>query len=244
MNNKRYAVVDALRGLALLNMIVYHVIWDLVYLFDFNWQWYQSDAAYVWQQGICWTFIFLSGFCHPFSRHNLKRGAWVFLAGAVISIATILFMPESPVLFGILTLLGSSMLIAALLNPLLKRCNAAVGLLVCFLLFFFTRHISSGYLGFGGWQLIKLPENLYSSYLTAYLGFPMDSFYSTDYFALLPWFFLFTAGYFLNHLLSQKTLSACLGPSRLKPVEWAGRHSLYIYMLHQPIIYLLLIILL
>ena len=33
-NEKRYALLDSLRGLLLLEMIVYHFFWDLVYLFE------------------------------------------------------------------------------------------------------------------------------------------------------------------------------------------------------------------
>ena len=63
MKKIRYRKLDAIRGIALINMIAYHAIWDLVYLYGFQWDWYQSEIGYIWQQGICWTFIFLSGFC-------------------------------------------------------------------------------------------------------------------------------------------------------------------------------------
>lgn len=53
MTEKRYAVLDGIRGFALLNMIVYHAVWDFVYVLDFRWQWYRSEAAYIWQQYIC-----------------------------------------------------------------------------------------------------------------------------------------------------------------------------------------------
>lgn len=46
MTAKRYSALDGIRGLALLNMIAYHAVWDLVYLFDFHLQWYQSEGAY------------------------------------------------------------------------------------------------------------------------------------------------------------------------------------------------------
>lgn len=60
----RYALLDEIRGLALVNMVVYHAVWDLVYLFACDWDWYQSGiAAFLWQQMICRTFILLSGFC-------------------------------------------------------------------------------------------------------------------------------------------------------------------------------------
>ena len=85
MKKIRYRKLDAIRGIALINMIAYHAIWDLVYLYGFQWDWYQSEIGYIWQQGICWTFIFLSGFCCSLGSNPIKRGLTVFLAGAVIT---------------------------------------------------------------------------------------------------------------------------------------------------------------
>ena len=84
MTATRYYALDGIRGLALLNMITYHAVWDLVYLFDINLQWYQSEGAYIWQQCICWTFIFLSGFCEPLGKKKLKRGIIIFSLGFLI----------------------------------------------------------------------------------------------------------------------------------------------------------------
>lgn len=47
MKSGRYFALDGIRGLALLNMIAYHAVWDLVYLFGFDLQWYQSEGAYI-----------------------------------------------------------------------------------------------------------------------------------------------------------------------------------------------------
>lgn len=45
---QRYPVFDTLRGLTLLSMLFYHGIWDLVYLYGFDWQWYKGEYAYIW----------------------------------------------------------------------------------------------------------------------------------------------------------------------------------------------------
>ena len=39
MEDQRYAVIDAVRGFAIVNMIAFHAVWDLVYLYDVDWQW-------------------------------------------------------------------------------------------------------------------------------------------------------------------------------------------------------------
>lgn len=49
----RSGTLDSLRGLTLVSMIAYHTCWDLVYLYGFDWGWYRSFQAYVWQQSIC-----------------------------------------------------------------------------------------------------------------------------------------------------------------------------------------------
>ena len=72
----RYALLDELRGLDLISMMLFHVCWDLVFLFDVNMRWYAGTPGRLWQQTICWVFILLSGFCAPFGRHMLP---WLFL---------------------------------------------------------------------------------------------------------------------------------------------------------------------
>ena len=59
----RLHLLDSLRGLALLNMIAYHALYDVVYIFGHPMGWYQGWPGYLWQQCICWCFILLSGFC-------------------------------------------------------------------------------------------------------------------------------------------------------------------------------------
>lgn len=240
MNTKRYYILDGIRGFALVNMLIYHGVWDLVYMFECDWQWYRSELAYAWQQYICWTFIFLSGFCFPFGKKKLKRGLIVFLSGSLISIVTLVAMPENRVIFGILTLIGSCMLLMIPLEQILKKVPPVIGLLFGFMLFFFTRNVNQGCLGFGDFRLAALPDYWYRNLLTTYLGFPTLDFYSTDYFSLFPWIFLFATGYFANCFLRQKNLLFHLQPCKIKPLEWLGQHTLGIYIVHQPLIYLVL----
>lgn len=112
MNSKRYTVLDALRGLTLISMILYHAVWDLIYIFGMDMTWYQSPVAYVWQQSICWTFILLSGFCWSMGCNKWKRGLLVLGASVLISIVTIILMPENRILFGVLSAIGTSMAVS------------------------------------------------------------------------------------------------------------------------------------
>ena len=198
----RYALLDELRGLDLVSMMLYHACWDMMFLFGIWMDWYAGMPGRLWQQTICWVFILLSGFCVPLGHRTLKRGAQVFAAGALVTVVTLVFMPEDRVVFGVLTFLGSAMLLTGVLEPLLKKIPPAAGLAVSAVLFALTYHLDERWLGFGGLRL-ALPDAWYANYFTAFFGFLPFDFYSTDYFALLPWLFLFWAGYFLHGVVGR-----------------------------------------
>lgn len=166
----RYALLDELRGLDLVSMMLYHGCWDLVNLFGIQADWYYGLPGHLWQQSICWVFILLSGFCVQLGHHTLRRGAQVFGAGALVTAVTLLFMPEDRVIFGVLTLLGSAMLLTGLLEKPLRHIPPAAGFAISAVLFALTRNVSAGYLGFGSLRL-WLPQTLYANCVTAYFGF-------------------------------------------------------------------------
>ena len=194
-----------------------------------------NAGASVAEQTICWVFILLSGFCAPFGRHMLRRGVTVFAAGALVTAVTLVFMPEGRIIFGVLTFLGTAMLLTGVLEPLLKKVMPTVGLTVSAVLFAVCYPVGLGWVGLGGWKLM-LPQSLYANYFTAFFGFYPDWFYSTDYFALLPWLFLFWAGYFLHGVVGRARMEP-LRRSVCPALGWMGRHSLLLYLLHQPVIY-------
>ena len=83
-----------------------------------------------------------------------------------------------------------------------------------------------------------LPETLYRNLFTAYLGFPPPSFYSTDYFSLIPWAFLYLCGYELHRIAREKgVLASQVFKKEIRPLSFLGRNSLTIYLLHQPLLY-------
>lgn len=189
-----------------------------------------------------------------------KRGLLVYGAGMVISLATVLVMPSAKVMFGVLTLLGSCMILMIPFHLIGQNVNAYLGVIVSFGLFLFTYPVNRGYFGLGMQKIIELPKNWYANAFTTYLGFMEKGFFSTDYFSLLPWFFLFVTGYFLYYIVfgkqksnsfayldgksqpsrMQRTAVRILGTSICPPLGWIGKRALIIYMLHQPIIYLVL----
>lgn len=231
---KRQVWLDTIRGAALVNMIAYHGCWDLVWIFGADMPWYRGFGAHVWQQGICWTFLLLSGYCWSLGRRRLWRGLASFGGGALVTAATFFLMPENLVFCGVLTLLGTAALLLAALEPLARRIPARAGLAGSFCLFLLLRDVNSGWLGFEGTRIAPLPGWLYRNHISACLGFPPAGFFSTDYFSLLPWFFLFLTGYFLYRLRPER--EGC-GGRPIPLVTAMGRHSLVIYLVHQPLVY-------
>lgn len=53
----RYRLLDELRGLDLISMMLYHGMWDVVFLFGVAQKWYTGRPGFVWQQSICWGII-------------------------------------------------------------------------------------------------------------------------------------------------------------------------------------------
>ncbi len=233
----RLAGLDTIRGITLLSMMLYHTCWDLVFLFGKKIPGYSGLGGYVWQQSICWTFILLAGFCWSLGSHHLKRGLIVFGSGILITFVTLLVMPESRVIFGVLTLIGSCMLLLIPMEKLLLKLRAEIGLAGSFLLFLLFRNVNTGYLGFENWNILKLPDGFYENLFTTYLGFPQKGFFSADYFSLLPWFFLFLTGFYLYQLVQKNHMMEKLFSWRVPGFDVIGRHSLLIYLLHQPVVF-------
>ena len=219
----RIQFLDALRGICILSMAAYHTMWDCVNIIGVDAPWFNGSFAYIWHLG----------------KKKIKRGITVFICGAVVSIVTYFFMPEDIIIFGVLTLIGTCMLITALTEKTINKIPPAVGMILNFLLFAIFKNISKGYIGLFNLHLTKLPEWLYSNYFTAFLGMPYSGFRSADYYPLLPWIFLFLTGYFTYKLLESKGISNKMKKTenRRELFTFLGRNSLWIYMIHQHLIY-------
>ena len=238
MKRDRYGLLDTIRGIVLSSMIIYHACWNFVYIYGMNWRWYKSEGAYLWQQSICWTFIFLSGFCFLLGRRHLKNGICVFGSGLLVTLVTLVFMPQNRVVFGVLTCIGSCILLATIWERNLRKIPQKIGALVCFILFLFTKNINSGTLGFGTLKIVDVPETWFQNLGTAFLGFPPGDFYSTDYFSLFPWMFLFFTGVFVYRMAEHHCwMESNFIKKDIPFFSFLGRHSLIIYLLHQPVLY-------
>lgn len=219
--HRRFDILDAWRSLAILLMVTYHFLYDLALFGVITWQQMFSPPLNIMQEFICRSFIFLAGASARFSRNNLRHGLVVLAAGIVVEIGAM--VGGQTIRFGVLMLLGSSMVIYHFIGKYLQKLP--------------------------GWAVAAASAALYllSDRWTASVtvtnqwlypfGLQYPGFTSADYFPLLPWFFVFLAGtafggWCLKHR-ENKLLTAPL-PGAL---TWPGRHSLLIYVLHQPILF-------
>lgn len=233
-NTQRLGSLDTLRGLAMVSMIGYHALWDLTNLFSWKLPWFEEVPGVLWQNAAGWLFILLSGFCWPLGRHPGKRGLMVLGAGCLLTMITMAVMPELPIHFGILTLLGSCMLLMIPLHRYLRNWNPRWGLAVSLSMFLIGLGTVTAYFAAPGRWLREIPRGWAARWGLAYLGFPHQGFSSGDYYPLLPWFFLFAAGYFAQALWGKREF---LRRREVPVLGWLGRHSLIVYLLHQPILY-------
>jgi len=253
-----YDLIDALRGITIISMVLFHFSYDVFMGFGKDPGWYFRTGPHIWQQSICWTFILISGFVWPWGqKKSLRRGIFINLCGLLVTAVTVLFMPSETIWFGVLNFIGCAILLMIPVNFVLKKIELkkecagthssvyapVAGLLICFVLFLFFRDVQNGTVGFGSFLQIRLPEALYTTKLLTPLGFPYPEFRSADYFPILPWFFLYLCGWFGNHIFMRHPSWQKAARVRIPILSAIGRKSIWIYLIHQPVCYLIAILL-
>ena len=220
---KRYNAIDFLRGFTIINMIIFHGIFDLENFYGFNF----NHDFYYYQQYICISFILISGYSTHFSNNFKKKFLILTGLSILITLGSYIFSREDAIYFGVIHFFAAASLIHMVLKNYIKKINPRLGLIINTILFVTLKKIYSGSIFFGK---IILPKSLYSLNLFL-LGLPSENFYSGDYFPIIPWIFLFYMGYFLFDFVKFTKKEAshnfiCV----------MGRHSLLIYFLHQIIL--------
>lgn len=232
---QRMGWLDTWRGLAVVHMVAYHTLWDLVYLFGWEILWFETDAAFYWEQWIAWSFILVSGICAVRSRHLFQRGIEIFCLGCVVTVVTLVIGGDGVIHFGILSFLGAAMMLTAAARQWICKMGRRLGFLGMVLLFYLTYWVPQGYVQLGE-RHIFMPEVWYANLFTSFLGFKAPDFYSADYFPLLPWLFLFWAGYMMGRWM--ETQGDTLAVLRAEPFfSGIGKRALPVYLVHQPVIY-------
>ena len=187
---KRFLLPDTIRGFLVIEMIVYHLLFDLYYMFDADIPWFAETGMRLFQLSILTGFVVLSEFCFPMGKRKIFRAAQVFVCGLIIILVTVLVMPSQKILFGVLSCLGLCMLLMTALEKPLSKINPAFGFLLFALLGLLTYGVRSGYIGIYTHPLIALPDAWYTTSFLFPLGLKNATFRSSDYVPLLPWFFV------------------------------------------------------
>ena len=219
--------LDAFRGICLLGMVFVHFMFDLVELYGIlDWA-YPAWFRLMTEWGGM-LFVILSGICATLGRRSVRRGLIVFGCGLIISAATygmyrFGFADKSIIIyFGVLHCLG-----------------------VCMVLWHFFRKLPSWLLlvlGAGmilaGWYLsrVVLVDHLY----LVIFGFTNGRFFTSDYFPLLPNLGFFLLGAVLGRTVYRKkeTLLPRVSEKNIirRSLCFVGKQSLWIYLLHQPVL--------
>ena len=218
--------IDAIRGLLILCVIASHTLYYASFILRrFT---LPPLIEFVMQYGGL-LFVVLSGLSATLGRRSFRRGLLVFAGGMVLTLGSLAavhlgWLTEDMVIrFGVLHLLGFAMMI----YPLLKKLPSPV------LLGFGLAVLALGY-----WFQFK-PVLTESRYLFA-LGLRYPGFSSGDYFPIAPHLGWFSLGIVLGRSLyaEKKTRLPQVNPETpiLRFLRWCGRNSLYIFILHLPII--------
>ena len=237
--------LDFLRGIAILMMVFMHMSWDVRYEFG-------VDTFTYLYQGWFWSFIHpvivvlfvsISGVCCTLSRNNVKRGLKLLSATVVMYATTFIIYKvtgiECLILFNVLAVLTCGIFIYALIAFLENKTKA-------------NPNVTNLIMGLAGLYIVIVGCNIH------YMDNASDSLFflpvgfdiagtppMADYMPLFPWLGVVLIGCVIGRTCykEKKTLFAGKGKvmtAVARPVEFIGRHSLIIYLVHQPVIYALL----
>jgi len=233
--------LDFLRGLALFLMILMHFAYDIRYIFgydafefmEYRWFWVFIEPFF-----LC-LFVGISGVCCTFSKNNFKRAGKLLVVAlcvtAVTYVATYHFGIECLIIFNVLHMLAVSIFVYALLSLIEKKAKIDPKVMNVLLTFFGL------YFAQVGKELVK-----YDGKVDTNIFIPIGITGKThpfmgDYMPLFPWIGVFLVGAVIGRIIysDRKTLFKNAPGPLLKitrPFEFIGRHSLIIYVVHQPIV--------
>jgi uncharacterized membrane protein len=223
---KRFWELDFLRGIAIILMISFHFLWNLNYFNLIEIELYEGIPGLI-QLSSASLFLFLVGVIltinfnsvENYVKKFLKRGIIIFSAGIIISLITFIVFPNEFIYFGVLHLIGVSIIFSI---PLIKRKEFNLILGIILLLIPSLINLNS----------IQIPELMILG-----IGTPRPA---LDFFPLIPWHgFVLIGIFFGNEFYSKlKPLLKFKKPEfkLISFIELLGKHSLLIYFLHQPIL--------
>ncbi len=226
----RISSLDNLRGFAILAMVAYHFCFDLQYFGVTQWDFYQDPVWLNARTMILSSFLLIAGMSMVLADRGLASHLrfWrhVGIIGAcavVISIASYAQFRESWIWFGVLHAIFMSLILA---RPLVRRPAMAliIGAIV----------IVAG-------NLFTHP--LFDGRALGWLGFMTAKPHTEDYVPLFPWTGMLLLGIAGGHALVRTEFRPIAFAEKWPWwMAWLGRHSLAIYMVHQPLLIGLLLL--
>lgn len=236
---QRVHLLDTLRGLPMIYMILFHIGYDLVYMFGADWlaPFFQGQMKI--SPIFTASFVFLAGITVRFSRNPAKHGARLLLIAACFTLVTSFIFAGGAIYFGVLHLISCGMLVYSVVSKYTDKLPWWLGAALCAVIFAFTYNTQRGFFGFGE-LAVSVPEILTTNNLLYPFGFITPYYISVDYLPLLPWLFMFLGGTFVGRLIVNRKLPKLFYRDICPPITWLGRNSLLIYILHQPIVFGLL----
>ncbi len=220
--SERIRWLDGWRGLVCWLMVVYHFIFDLAM---FGWLPYtitERWPLYILQRSIALSFIFLAGASAYFTRSNLRRG--LVTAGAALAVVAASYVVDAPIRYGMLEFLACAMVLWHFAWKYIEKVPEKLAPWLWAALYIVTRVAAySAYVG---------PKWLYP------LGLRAHGFQSYDWVPFFPNIFMFFLGaWFGRKLLALPSDSRLRTLGAPKALEWTGRRTLFIYLVHQPVLY-------
>ena len=250
----RYHLLDTVRGILIIGVVIFHAILDLTNMGLHQLDFLRVDVSlfmHIIQVIGIMLFILISGICSRLSRNNLKRGLIALGLAMGISVVTYvfdrIFGTHYFIYIGILHMFGFCMVLSHFVLKLVPTSDdpekrtvwPAVGAVVFLLLFAVTFNMKDpGYgIGIFNWHIPMEGFPLYGTLFGNILGFSGYSVPSADYFPLIPWTLAFFAGMCLGGYFKRGQAPKIFTYGKIRPLAFVGRHSLIVYIAHQPIIY-------
>jgi uncharacterized membrane protein len=226
---ERFREIDALRGIAIVMMVVFHFMFDLDYFGIYPAELY-GGLWLVFQRATITLFLLLVGVSMHMSYSHMKdkrfmgvykkfswRSLKLFAVALVITAGTYVYLNGNGfVAFGIIHFISLAVLLGA------------------FFVSFYELNIILGVVAIAlGYVVDSITIN---SPLLLPLGIKYPGFTSVDYVPLFPWFGLVLIGIALGKYFYPNGERRMKVPKLPEQLAFLGRNSLVIYLIHQPIL--------
>lgn len=216
---KRFPLIDEIRALAIILMIIFHLFYDLN-IFGFVEIDFLKEKFWLFFPRVI-VFLFMLSVGFSLAVAHLPKIKWkifwfrfgkIAIFAAIISLMTFFLFPTAWIYFGTLHCIA---LCSILCLPFINRPNIALIIALALI----------------------IPSAIFDINIPWFLMIHS----SMDYIPPFPWLGVSLLGIFAyHHNIHHFDLSKYLGPSGKKPLKFfhfLGRHSLLIYIIHQPILY-------